>query len=74
MISNFREVLNKPGFYSASLLSPPCAVVFHFHAWLPEIEVAPVAGSQTEPFRVRVDKLMDVRWIHDLLKSLPKSE
>lgn len=74
MKSNFRDVVYREGFYSAELISPPGAVIFHFHAWKSEVEVVPATGLEVAPFRVHVDKLMNVRYIHDQLKSLPKSE
>ena len=74
MRSNFRDVVNRVGFYSAEVLSPPGAVIFHVHTWLPEVEVAPLTGPNTERFRISVDKLMNVRYMHNHLKSLPKSE
>jgi hypothetical protein len=74
MRSNFRDVVNRVGFYSAEVVSPPGAVIFHFHAWKPEVEAVPVSGPGTEPFRIGIDKLLNVRYIHGYMKSLPKSE
>ncbi len=74
MKSNFRDVVSREGFYSAEIVSPPGAVIFHFHAWKSEVEVVPATGPEVQPFRVHIDKLMNVRWIHNYLKSLPKSE
>lgn len=74
MKSNFREVVNKTGFYSAEILNPPGTVLFHVHTWLSEVEVAPASGPETKPFRISIDKLMNVRYVHNFLKSLPKSE
>ena len=74
MINNFKDVVDRTGFYSAEILSPPGAVIFHVHAWLPMVEVAFTTGPVMGRVKVPVEDLMNVRYIHEELKSLPKSE